>query len=260
MRRLLRLLLPAIVLVPAIAIGMPASATPPDTPTCGGQYSFALSAPMGAPGTASATTSFSMTMTNGTCAGSQPWMAPNQFYGSLTGNCGAATGSGYLLNGHWFTIAWAGNAITLADAAAGAFAVTSLDCSRTQFDTIGAVGSIPIPQACYGIGTLSLSSPFSALTTTSTGFGLSLGAFGICSNLWSLFQAVGTVTGNCEFAAGSGVTNDGATFDLLWIQNRLVFTGNVIGVVSVAPDVISGQSCVSGARNFLANGAGVKLL
>jgi hypothetical protein len=275
MRRLIRVLLPLIVLMSAIAIGIPASATPPDTPTCAGEYDFTLSSPMPNPTSPPADgIGFTMTRTSGPCTGSGPYHPPPEsFWGYLDGNCGAATGGGSLPDGHWFEVTWDGTTLTMKGfviflpggtrdpvevSGTGAFTITSvLDCAGTSFDTVGAMTSVPTARACAGIGTMSLGSPFSTLspfTTTSFSLGLAVGA---CTNL-GVFYANGIVTGNCEFATGSGVTNGGATFTLVWVENRLFFTGNFDGISNVAP--VIGQSCVSGAQDFVANNYGVQLL
>lgn len=267
MRRLLRVLLPLIVVVPAIAIAAPVSATV-STKACAGQYELNLTTAMGDLGGSTVTTPFKLTLTEGSCTGSS-WAS--ELNGYLTGNCGAATGEGWFDDATSFLAIWAGRSLTVEGEGAGTFVVTMpTDCAgTTSFDAVGAVG--PGIDACLGIGTMSLSTRFFPLPGPSRSatfyIGLSLGA---CATSFlpegRTFSASGTITGNCGLALGSGTTSDGEPFDIVWaLPGGLFLAGNVAGYVNVVGNPISGDEChpftltSPGASNFIAQGEVAKL-
>lgn len=257
MRRLLRVLLPAIMLVPVIAIGSPASATLPDPPLCTGAYTFNLSSPMTLPGVGPSTSvGFSMYPTGAFCTGSTSWSA-NYPSGSLTGWCGAATGWGYLPDGRSFDVVWAGGSLTIVGGPAGTYAVipTSVDCAGsggTSFIAVGAVSATA--DACAGNGTMNMSPQLSGGGTVSFSVGFVLGA--CAATFLNGFYASGTLTGTCASASGSGSAG-GTPFDVTWVGNpglqggRLLFTGNVIGVIHAMPVPGTGGGC---GYHFVAQG------
>jgi hypothetical protein len=71
-------------------------------------------------------------------------------------------------------------------------------------------------------------------------------------------SATGTVHGWCGFSVGSGtVTGGGQAFSWIGIGSMLVVTGNATGVVNASPNLVAGDSCVSGADDFIITGVAV---
>lgn len=243
----------------AIAVGAPASATIPDGSPCVSRYTMEFSAPMSIPGDPT-TVSFTMTRDSGTGLCADGPVPLDGLSGSLTGYCAAATGWGILPNGHTVDIVWAHASFSMfSDEAAGQLLIGGA-CGGTTWSGWGALGSVPqFDDACVGLGTLSLGAPFTENGTTTTTFAFHLTSSGGCTNLSSVFHAVGTVTGGCSAATGEGVTSDGHHFDLEWLKNRLILSRNVVAVITATPDPFSGSNCTTGATNFLVSGGAAKL-
>lgn len=72
------------------------------------------------------------------------------------------------------------------------------------------------------------------------------------------FSASGTVNGWCGHSSATGVTSDGFRFAWISAGTVLVATGGVTGVASVVPDLLAGESCLSGADGFIVNAVGLK--
>ena len=66
------------------------------------------------------------------------------------------------------------------------------------------------------------------------------------------FTLTGTKSGWCGQSTGTGVTNRGSRFAWVEVGSKMIFTGELVGIVSgYVPDVLAGQSCVTGATRFL---------
>lgn len=97
--------------------------------------------------------------------------------------------------------------------------------------------------------------------TTAFSAGFSVGACinttGTTTTVKTL-SATGTISGWCNLSSGSGVTADGHRFAWLGVGTTLVFTGDLVGMASITPNALVGQSCNTGASAFLASGIFVK--
>lgn len=108
--------------------------------------------------------------------------------------------------------------------------------------------------------------PFSPTTgvrvtaPVTTGFGASI-VLGTCAGvtttpspqltLDTLFLA-GIKSGWCGQSTGMGVTNHGRGFAWVEVGSKMVFTGAMVGLVSAYfPNVLAGQSCLTGATEFI---------
>lgn len=144
-----------------------------------------------------------------------------------------------------------------------------------------ATAAVPSPAsavgACVGVGVLHSGAPlfhhvivtappFSPTTTVTVtppvtaafAAGVTVGACadvtttpspGVTFGNWSL---TGIKSGWCGQSTGTGVTNDGHRFAWVEVGSKLLFTGDLVGFVSgYVPDVVAGQSCVTGATQFL---------
>lgn len=120
----------------------------------------------------------------------------------------------------------------------------------------------PVVDACAGFGQMVTQAPVYDL-----GFGPSasgdLSAWlstGTCvyNTRGAMFVATfgSSMFGNhCELATGQGAMETGNWFSFLWIGEKLLFTGEVEGVLNVHADAVQGQWCGVGARIFLLSGA-----
>jgi hypothetical protein len=105
---------------------------------------------------------------------------------------------------------------------------------------------------CLGQGTATTGAPFFYMgqgppVNTGFVFNVSLGA---CLAKPSLVAA-GTVSGWCGLASGGGVTHNGHRFAWIAIGGLLVVTGDLVGTGNIMPNALAGESCTSGADNFL---------
>ena len=70
-------------------------------------------------------------------------------------------------------------------------------------------------------------------------------------------SATGTVHGWCGLSTGSGVTSTGTTFGWVGVGGDLVLTGGLSGDVHATPNLATGDSCTTGADDFVVSGAAV---
>ena len=89
-------------------------------------------------------------------------------------------------------------------------------------------------------------------------------SLGACAHLPSgttnkSLVAVGQFLGWCGLSSGQGTTANGNLFAWIEIGGTALFTGHVVGVVNMEPDILNGESCVSGADGFLFTGVIVLL-
>jgi len=129
---------------------------------------------------------------------------------------------------------------------------------------------------CAGIGAANIAAPglfypLVGTTTTTSGtgggsltlhalpkllaFGFSTSGTFLCAPVADFTSAGGLVSGWCGHSWGDGTTNLGQRFNWVSAGTFLVVTGMLLGVVSATPDVLGGQSCATGALNFLVAGA-----
>jgi hypothetical protein len=68
----------------------------------------------------------------------------------------------------------------------------------------------------------------------------------------------GVLSGWCGLSSGSGVTSDGHAFSWIEVGHKMVFTGELSGLVlGYVPDILAGDSCFSpGADQFLIGWSG----
>jgi hypothetical protein len=87
---------------------------------------------------------------------------------------------------------------------------------------------------------------------TTTGFSMVFPTVGQCTTAPQPETFAGTVVGNCGLATGVGTSGSGHAFTFLWQGTTLTFQGQVQGQLAIheAP----GNTCTSGARNFLVHG------
>jgi|SRR5688500_1326476 len=82
---------------------------------------------------------------------------------------------------------------------------------------------------------------------------------GTCApNLTKGMSATGVLNGWCGLFSASGTTSNGYRFTMQNVGSVLLFTGGLNGIGSLQPDVLGGQSCLSGATGFLIQLAVVK--
>lgn len=85
--------------------------------------------------------------------------------------------------------------------------------------------------------------PWSVFNLSTTG--------GACLPTLKTFGATGVFNGWCGLNSGAGTTNTGHRFAWVNVGTVMVFTGGLVGVASVVPDTLNGESCLSGADVFL---------
>ena len=66
--------------------------------------------------------------------------------------------------------------------------------------------------------------------------------------------ASGTISGTCDRLSGTGQWAGYHFFTFQSVGSVVLFTGQVIGVMHIAPEALNGHSCFSGARTFLLEG------
>ena len=261
MRRLFRVLLPLTVLVPVIATSVPVSATDP-VPTpgyCAGE--FTLTSPLRLPGAApSASGSFTLSFGGifGVCTALSSDVAVSSINGWLSGWCGLALGDGYRSDGRPIGIAWTGTSLEISGTSLGVLHLSRpadgcLPDTGTSTNAFFGVIASDTVDSCTGIGTMSLSSGGSGVLGFYVGFGI-----GTCVAAFGSFSATGTIRGCGIGASGDAITADGRTFAFIWAPGDvLVLSGDVVGAISVTPDLFSGASCAFGG-SWLARGDVVK--
>ncbi|HEX2040006.1 MAG TPA: hypothetical protein VHF47_09790 [Acidimicrobiales bacterium] len=86
------------------------------------------------------------------------------------------------------------------------------------------------------------------------------GGIGTCApNVTKGLSAAGQVAGWCGHSWGTGITNNGFRFAWVSAGSMLLITGGLVGVINAVPNALAGESCTSGALNFLVTGAVVKV-
>lgn len=85
--------------------------------------------------------------------------------------------------------------------------------------------------------------------TVAFAFGIGIGT--CAPDLGKSLTATGTLTGWCGLWSGQGITGQGHQFAWLAAGGVAVFTGELDGVALVTPNVLAGQSCLTGATSFL---------
>lgn len=98
------------------------------------------------------------------------------------------------------------------------------------------------------------SSPLGTVTvhqsrTVTFGFSTSLGT--CAPDLGKSLTATGQLSGWCGHSSGHGITGNAHRFAWVSAGTVLVLTGDVTGIAHAAPDVLTGQSCMTGATSFL---------
>lgn len=112
--------------------------------------------------------------------------------------------------------------------------------------------------ACVGLGTMVTSGPVYYPfigPTANTPFSMVM-TVGTCVTTFTHSMS-GTLTGHCLSMTGAGVTGSGHTFAFVVSGTTMVFNGAVVGEGEIHADWFSGDSCVSGANQFLVNVAHV---
>ena len=84
-------------------------------------------------------------------------------------------------------------------------------------------------------------------------------SLGACAHLPSgttnkTIAATGEFLGWCGLSSGLGNLAQGDLFAWIGIGSMLVLTGHIVGLVNATPDVLAGESCVTGADRFLVTG------
>jgi hypothetical protein len=130
--------------VAAVAVAGTILAAPPahaHTNTCAGTGQVITAAPMYYAGFGpSVRTAFTMYFPqSGACTNTPD---PETFSGVLTGNCGAATGSGNSTSGHTFTVAWSGTSLTFAGQVSGTLQVNDGLACRTGATSFAISGTL----------------------------------------------------------------------------------------------------------------------
>jgi hypothetical protein len=255
MRRLLRLLLPVIVLVPPITMGTPAAAVPGVPTWCFGPYK--LTSGLGPSNSAPFTTAgFTLQLDlssppffgNCTASPTNSYPYPARLEGWLTGWCGAATGGGYFGNGQ-FQIVWAGSVVQIAGSAIGSLHLVLPDttgCPTSFAGAITAGADAAKADSCTGYGQMFLATQY---TSGTTGMAVRFNV-GACTS-FQTFQASGVITGSCGSAGGTLTSSSGHTFSVLWTGNVLVFYGDAVGAMAVTPDFLVAGAC----RQYLGAGS-----
>lgn len=118
---------------------------------------------------------------------------------------------------------------------------------------------------CPGLGTFQTGNPvyypgFGSTSQNSFVFTFGIGA---CVHIPSgtttkTITATGVFLGYCGFSSGAGTTGNGDLFAFVGVGGVLVVTGHTVGTLTIAPDVLNGESCTTGADRFLI--AGVLIL
>jgi hypothetical protein len=67
-------------------------------------------------------------------------------------------------------------------------------------------------------------------------------------------SATGQVHGWCGLSVGSGAVTGGGSFSWVGIGSWLSLSGQVSGLVNATPNLFTGDSCVSGADDFIVTG------
>lgn len=110
---------------------------------------------------------------------------------------------------------------------------------------------------CVGLGSMWTSAPitnvgFGPMMTVSWAASLDIGACAtVQDGLVSSFSATGVYTGWCDLSTGYGVTSEGHRFAWVGVGNRHFYTGEFTGEIPFMPNVLSGDSCYTGADNFI---------
>lgn len=109
------------------------------------------------------------------------------------------------------------------------------------------------PQTCSGQGTMTTPPMFYAGTGPDANGGWSLTlTVGTCIPL-SGMTAAGTISGNCNLASGTGSVN-GHSFSFTWVNGHMVWAGQAVGEWQAVPDILSAQSCLTGATRWIVTG------
>ena len=77
---------------------------------------------------------------------------------------------------------------------------------------------------------------------------------GVCAPAFHNADATGTMTGFCHNAGGSGTMGGHHSFTFVWSGGTMTFTGNVTGTLAVLVNPNTGDSCQSGADDFILSG------
>ena len=128
--------------------------------------------------------------------------------------------------------------------------------------------AVPAPQpagaieSCAFEGTATTGAPltypgFSTSAQTTFAFAFNIGT---CRHIPSLtasktITATGSVLGWCGLSSGLGTTGNGDLFAWIGAGGVLEITGHTNGSATVIPDVLVGESCTTGADQFIVTGA-----
>jgi hypothetical protein len=96
--------------------------------------------------------------------------------------------------------------------------------------------------------------PGVSLSKTVAAFAFTLGATGVCAPSLGDLNVSGIVEGYCGLSSGRG-TAFGHEFAWTGVGGFLVLQGGAQGIVNASPNAFQGESCFSGADNFLIQGA-----
>lgn len=115
---------------------------------------------------------------------------------------------------------------------------------------------------CTGEGTAATNSPvfYPGLgPTPDNGFVFAL-EFGLCAHSGTgttgkTVTATGVFLGWCGLSSGLGTLGQGDLFAWIGVGGILVLTGHIAGVVDALPDLVNGESCITGADRFVIAGA-----
>ena len=117
-------------------------------------------------------------------------------------------------------------------------------------------------EVCAGEGTAVTGAPLTypgLSTSAQTAFTFAF-IFGACPHIPTgttnkTLTATSWVLGWCGFSSGAGITGNGDLFAWVGLGDFLILTGHTVGLVHTTPDVLNGESCITGADVFIVTGA-----
>ena len=113
-------------------------------------------------------------------------------------------------------------------------------------------------EVCAGQGTAFTGAPltYPGLSTSAQTTFAFVFTIGACPHIpsgttFKPLTATGSVLGWCGLSSGAGITGNGDLFAWVGVGGLLIMTGHAGGLVHATPDILAGESCISGADAFI---------
>lgn len=146
-------------------------------------------------------------------------------------------------------------------AAAALGSATPLPASATgvcpfAFGSAHTIDAFHYPVTASSSPTITVRQPlittlFSFNVGSPTGHCTNVSVFSIPIITGTGLSATGRISGWCGHHFGEGATADNYRFAFVGVGAVLIFTGGLVGAMALLPDVTQGESCLTGADNFI---------